>query len=168
MFCQPGDEARILAKGFRSVTPIADALTWQGIHITRTRARHGSGVWAEKMGNVSGFVFRAQGEPTVYWCGDTVWYEDVAQTILREQPAVIITHSSGACFEANEPIVMDAAQTIEVCRAAPNAIVVAVHLESLDHGMALRGDLRALAEREGIAPERLLIPADGEILALRN
>jgi L-ascorbate metabolism protein UlaG (beta-lactamase superfamily) len=166
LFCQPGDEDRIVGKGFQTVTPVADSVTWQGIRITRVSGRHGSGAWAEQMGKVSGFVLRAEGEPTLYWCGDTIWYEDVAQTIAREQPDVIITHSSGAMFEANEPIVMDIAQTIEVCRAAPNAKVVAVHLESLDHGAVTRADLRARAEQAGITSQQLLIPMDGETLAL--
>jgi len=166
LFCQPGDEERILAKGFQSVTPIKDSITWQDIRIARVPARHGSGAWADKMGNVSGFVLRAESEPTIYWCGDTIWYEDVAQTIAREQPDVIVTHSSGAMLEANEPIVMDIAQTIEVCRAAPNAKVVAVHLESLDHGTVARSDLRVHADQEGIAATQLLIPQDGETLIL--
>lgn len=166
LFCQPGDEERIVAKGFQSVTPIQDRVNWKDIHIARVPARHGSGAWADKMGNVSGFVLRSESEPTIYWCGDTIWYEDVAQTIAREQPDVIVTHSSGAMLEANEPIVMDIAQTIEVCRAAPNAKVVAVHLESLDHGTVARSDLRVHADQEGIAATQLLIPQDGETLML--
>jgi hypothetical protein len=59
---------------------------------------------------------------------------------------------------------MNATQTINVCRATPNAIVVATHMESVDHATVSRGDLRALAEIEKINPHQLLIPKDGETI----
>ena len=118
------------------------------------------------MGTVSGFVFQAPGEPTVYWTGDTILYEPVLQAIERFRPDVIITHSSGAMWKGNGPIVMDAAQTLTVCRAAPEGRIVAIHLDSLDHGEVSREDLRAQARSAGISDECLLIPADGETLEL--
>jgi hypothetical protein len=116
------------------------------------------------MGQVSGFVFQAPGEPTVYWTGDTILYEPVLQVIKRFRPDVIVTHSSGAMWKGSGPIVMDADQTITVCRAAPQSRVVAIHLDSLDHGTVSRQDLRARAAE--IPVSRLLIPEDGETLAL--
>ena len=118
------------------------------------------------MGRVSGFVFGAVGEPTLYWAGDTVWYDEVRSTITQFRPEVIITHSSGAKFGESEPIVMDAEQTITVCQAAPRATVIAVHMESLDHGTVSRADLRAAAENAVIRPDHLLIPADGDRITL--
>jgi L-ascorbate metabolism protein UlaG (beta-lactamase superfamily) len=114
------------------------------------------------MGRASGFVLQAAGEPTLYWVGDSIWCEEVAQTITRFDPRVIVTHSSGAAWGGGVLIVMDAAQTLEVCRAAPHCTVIAVHLEALDHGTVSRQELRAQAEAAGIGPERLLIPRDGE------
>ncbi|MBT7260491.1 MAG: hypothetical protein HN888_05140 [Desulfobacula sp.] len=59
---------------------------------------------------------------------------------------------------------MDAVQTIEVCKAAPNAIVIATHMEALDHATISRTDLRVFAENSAIKTNQLRIPADGEIL----
>ena len=59
---------------------------------------------------------------------------------------------------------MDGEQTIAVCRAAPDATVVAVHLEALDHCPVTRDALRSLAEKKGITHEQLRIPADGDLL----
>lgn len=165
LFCQPGDQAELAEKGFQSVVAVEQSTQWQGITLTRTPGQHGSGAWVERMGNVSGFVFQAENEPTLYWAGDTIWYEPVKQVIADFQPDIIITHSSGAKFGDSDPIVMDAAQTIAVCRAAPEAIVMAVHMETLDHGTISRADLRTMAGAEGIRPEQLLIPADGEQLS---
>jgi L-ascorbate metabolism protein UlaG (beta-lactamase superfamily) len=168
ILCQPGDEATIREKGFVEVTAVSTAQTWQGITFTRTPGRHGYGELAERMGNVSGFVWEAAGEPKVYWAGDTVWYEPVAEAIAKHQPDVIVTHSSGAKFGDSQPIVMDAAQTTAVCQAAPNAVVIAVHLESLDHGTVTRADLRTVAAAQGISDDRLRIPADGETVEIRS
>jgi L-ascorbate metabolism protein UlaG (beta-lactamase superfamily) len=164
ILCQTGDDKEIEGKGFQKVTPLEDSLEWRGLDITRTSGRHGSGDLAEQMGMVSGFVLRAEGEPAVYWAGDTVWYEEVARVIEAHEPDIIITHSSGASFGNSDPIVMDAEQTLAVCKAAPRATVVAIHMESLDHGTVSRKELRALAESKGISGSRLQIPLDGETL----
>ncbi|MEZ4668122.1 MAG: MBL fold metallo-hydrolase [Anaerolineae bacterium] len=167
LYCQPGNEAFIADKGFSDVRVIHEQAEWKGIRIIRTPGQHGKGIWAEKMGAVSGFVLQAAGEPMVYWCGDTIWYEPVEQVIRDYQPDVIITHSCGAEFDKQDPIVMDAAQTVAVCRAAPGAVVVAVHMEAYDHSTVTRADLRAYADAQGIAAEQLRIPANGETLTFR-
>ncbi len=163
LFCQPGDESQLAEKGFQHVTPIEQSINWQGITFTRTPGEHGTGVWRERMGQVSGFVFRAANEPVIYWAGDTVWYNEVEQVIAKTQPDIIITHSSGAKFGDSDPIVMDAEQTIALCQAAPQAKVIAIHLESLDHGTVSRADLHTLAETSEV--KNLFIPADGESLS---
>ncbi len=162
LFCQPWDREEIQLEGFTDVRPVEGSARWQEATITRVPAVHGSGAVLQDMGRASGFVLRKQGEPTVYWVGDSLWCEEVARTIERFQPQVVITHSSGAVWARGVLIVMDAAQTLEVCRAAPRSTVIAVHLEALDHGTVSRRQLREEAEAAGIAPQRLLIPQDGE------
>jgi L-ascorbate metabolism protein UlaG (beta-lactamase superfamily) len=164
ILCQPGDDHVIRGRGFQQVTPITDSVQWQGIRISRAPGQHGEGEVLAEMGPVSGFVFQAPDEPTLYWAGDTIWYEGVQATIERFRPQVIITHSCGAIWGESEPIVMDAAQTVAVCYAAPTSTVVATHMDSLDHAQVSRADLRAYAEAAGISRQQLLIPADGESL----
>jgi L-ascorbate metabolism protein UlaG (beta-lactamase superfamily) len=166
VLCQPGDEDTIRGHGFQDVTPVEHSVEWQGITVTRTPGQHGTGTVLADMGSIMGFVLQAEGEPTVYWAGDTIWYEPVRETIERFRPDVIVTHSSGAVWGEGVLIVMDAAQTVEVCRfaqrIAPAGLVIATHLDSLDHGTASRADLRAHARAVGIPDERLWIPEDGE------
>src|SRR6266540_5953983 len=114
------------------------------------------------MGTVSGFIFQAENERTIYWTGDTIWCETVKQVVRETELDIIITHSSGASFDAGHPIIMDGWQTIEVCRTAPQSIVIAVHMETFDFDTVSREDLRGIAEAEGIEARQLLIPADGE------
>ncbi len=165
LFCQPGDEPTIVSKGFQDVRPVVDSVEWNGVHLTRTPGQHGSGAVLADMGRTSGFVFRAEGEPTLYWAGDTILTDEVLDVIARARPDVIVTHSSGAVWGPGTLIVMDAEQTVAVCKAAPTAVVVAVHLDSLDHGTVSRADLRTVADRQGIGPDRLRIPADGEVVS---
>ena len=144
---------------------MTDTVAWHGITVTRTPGQHGTGPEElADMGQVSGFVLQTPGEPTLYWTGDTILYGPVLQAIERFRPDVVVTHSSGAMWKGNGPIVMDAAQTLAVCQAAPASRVVAIHLDSLDHGEVSREALRAQARAAAIPEGRLLIPEDGECL----
>lgn len=164
IFCQPEDVAALEADGFRHVVPVANTRSHAGIILTRIPGQHGSGDVLDEMGPASGFILRAAGEPTVYWIGDTVWCPVVAETLNAVRPDVIITHSGGAVWGDHVPIIMDVAQTVAVCRAAPQATVVAVHMEALDHQTVTRAALRAHADACGISRDHLRIPADGERL----
>ncbi len=165
IFCQPGDENTIKESGFTSVTPIEDRLEWEDIQITRTRGKHaGNEKWENILGKVSGFILKADNEPVVYWTGDTILCKEIEKIILTVKPDIILTHSCGAKLQDSGPIVMDAEQTIAVCKIAPKSIVVATHMEALDHGTVSREDLRIHAQKNGISKDRLLIPEDGQTL----
>lgn len=164
IICQPIDVEELIMQGFQKAMGVANELTWKTITITRIDGRHGTGKVQELMGEVSGFVFQAENEPTVYWAGDTIWCDEVANTIDEYRPDIIITHSCGAVWDKNVLILMDAKQTVEVCEAAQNNIVIATHMDALDHATVSRIELRKHAELKGILPEQLLIPEDGEIL----
>jgi L-ascorbate metabolism protein UlaG (beta-lactamase superfamily) len=161
ILCQPCDAQALRDKGFVDVTAVAEQVIWGGITITRTPCQHGSGAVLGEMGEASGFVLHAAGEPTLYWAGDTVWCDAVAAVLAREQPEVVVVHASGATWGEGTLIVMDAEQTLRVCQAG--STVIATHLEAYDHGTVTRAALRARAEAEGISAERLLIPKDGQI-----
>jgi hypothetical protein len=117
------------------------------------------------MGAVMGFVLRAQGEPTVYWVGDTVLTDDILNVISNEKPDVIVVHSGGAML-GGTLLIMDDAQTIEVAQKSGTATIVAVHMEALDHCTVTRSKLRSAADAVGIPNTQLLIPADGERIEL--
>ncbi|HEU4324875.1 MAG TPA: MBL fold metallo-hydrolase [Roseiflexaceae bacterium] len=172
ILCQPGDEAAIREKGFGAVTPLDGSADWRGVRISRTGGQHGTGEVGQWMGNVSGFVLEAPGEPTLYWAGDTIWCEPVREALGRFRPDVVITHSCGARWldatGVRQLIVMDAEQTLAVCAAAPHATVVATHMEALDHATVSRADLRAAAEAQDLPAARLRIPDDGSVVSFER
>jgi hypothetical protein len=121
---------------------------WDGLSITRTPARHGTGQIAELLAPVSGFVL-----DDLYLAGDTVWYEEVEATIERHQPRVAVVNAGGAEFLEGGLIVMGADDVREVVARVPT--VVAVHMEALNHCFLERAALAA-------AVPGVLIPRDGE------
>ncbi len=165
ILCQPCDTQALCDRGFHDVTPVADLVRWESIMITRTPCQHGSGAVLDEMGEASGFVLRAEGEPTVYWAGDTVWCDAVAEVLAREQPDVTVIHACGAQWGEGTLIVMDAEQAMRVCRIG--GTVIATHMEAYDHGTVTRAALRRRAVAEGISAERLLIPEDGQVCQFR-
>jgi hypothetical protein len=62
--------------------------------------------------------------------------------------------------------VMDAQQTIDVCALAPNSLVIAVHMDTLDHSTVSRSQLRAAAQQVKLDESRLRIPLDGESIEI--
>jgi L-ascorbate metabolism protein UlaG (beta-lactamase superfamily) len=162
ILCQPGDKEKIETYGFNSLIELESETQRGDVNIARTGGEHGTGKWAERLNPVSGFVFQAPDEPTVYWIGDSVWCEEVKHALDKYQPDVIISHSGGAELGDSGPIIMDAAQTIALCETSPSARVIATHLEALDHCKTSRKALQLAAEESGIDRNRLLIPEDGE------
>ena len=151
VFCQPEDEEPLRELGLDART-IEDATDWDGLRITRTPARHGSGPIGELLAPVSGFVL-----DDLYLSGDTVWYEEVDETIARHQPRVAIVNAGGAEFVEGGLIVMGIDDVREVVARVP--VVVAVHLEALNHCFLTRAAL-------GAAVPEVVIPGDGETVTL--
>ncbi len=166
MLCQPGDREIIETYGFSSVVELESETQWRDKNISRTGGQHGTGQWAKRLNPVSGFVFQSPGQPTVYWIGDSVWCDEVKSSLDKYQPDVIVTHSGGAELRDSGPIIMDATQTITVCKALPSAVVIATHMEALDHCKTSRKALQAAAEEAGVDQNRLLILEDGELVEI--
>ncbi|MDI4234003.1 MBL fold metallo-hydrolase [Bradyrhizobium sp. Arg237L] len=165
LICQPGDEDKIRAHGFNNVTPLVDTVIWQGIHFQRREGSHGLGPVVQKMGSVMGFTMTAKDEPSLYWAGDTVLYPAVEATIVESRPEIIVIHPCGAKWDG-DLITMDAAEAVATCRLAPDTVVIATHMEALDHATVSRDDLLKYARNEEIGPQQLLVPQDGDQLTL--
>ena len=163
IFCQPADDARIRADGFKNVTPIHSEHVWEGITFHRTGGEHGTGEIGKKMGTVSGFVLRAESEPTIYIAGDTIFCAQVADAVQNHKPDIVVVNAGGTSFLTGGPITMTSEDVAKVCRSRPSARIVAVHMEVVNHCVETREDLRLFLEKESLL-EQVLIPADGEVL----
>ncbi len=165
VFAPARDAAGLRAFGVAGFMPAADAVTVGPVEIVLTPGRHGPDAVLPAMGEVSGFLLRAPGEPSLYWVGDSILCDEVREVIRRERPEVIVVHACGADWEGVEPLVMDAGMVLETVQTAPFATVVATHLDAVDHATVTRADLeRAAAGLESPDRRRLRIPSDGETL----
>lgn len=167
-FCQPEDIGDLTAIGIADVRPVplVGAVEWHGLRIARTGGRHGREEAAvQGLGPVSGYVVSADGEPTLYVAGDTVWCPEVEQALREHAPDVVVVNAGGARFLQGDTITMEADDVIAVCAAAPEARVVAVHMEAINHCLERRADLAARLSGAGLA-DRVAIPPDGEDVVL--
>jgi L-ascorbate metabolism protein UlaG (beta-lactamase superfamily) len=164
--CQPPDEEVLRRdRGFADVRPVTGGIDLCGIGVARTAGRHGTGEIGARMGPVSGYVLRAPGEPALYVAGDTIWCDEVDAALAEHLPDVVVVNAGAARFLEGDRIIMDADDVVETARAASRSIVVAVHLEALNHCPLSRSDLRAAVDAAGVG-DRVRIPADGETLSL--
>jgi L-ascorbate metabolism protein UlaG (beta-lactamase superfamily) len=168
LFNQPADKEYFRNTNFTNAETITDSIVWNGITIYRTGGEHGSGEVLQHMGTVSGFVLKAENQPTIYIVGDSVWIDEVEETIQQFKPDYIVTNSGGAEMPGFEgtPIMLNEEQTVTLVEASGNAKVIATHMDALDHCRTTRTSLRSKADEANISSDKLLIPEDGKVIKL--
>lgn len=160
LVCQPEDAAALRAEGFADVRPVAGTLALDGLSVTRTGGRHGTGELAARMGPVSGFVVSAPGQSPLYVAGDTVWCDEVRAALDAHRPGAVVVNAGAARLTTGDPITMTADDVVAVARHAPDARVIAVHLEAVNHCGLTRADLHQRLHEEGLG-DRVTVPEDG-------
>lgn len=168
LIIQPTDKDFFKKEGFSNAVVIDDNKLWNGINITRIDGKHGTGEVLKMMGKTSGFIFKADNQPTVYIVGDAIWTDDIKKTIKKFKPDYIIVNSGGALIKGfeNIPIIMNEEQTMSLIKESGKAKVIAVHMDALDHCRTTRSSLSKKAAELNIGTDKLIIPQDGEIITL--
>lgn len=112
-----------------------------GVQLHKTGGQHGSDALyaipelAQSLGDIMGVVFEAPGQKTTYVVGDTVWRDEVERALERYNPEVIVLNTSAAevtGFEG-DPIIMGQEDTLRTHQAVPNATIIAVHMDAVNH-----------------------------------
>jgi L-ascorbate metabolism protein UlaG (beta-lactamase superfamily) len=160
LFGQVEDQAKFRAEGFTQAQPVTGSVGWNDIQITRTGGQHGTGEIGKAMAPVSGFILRAPGEPVLYIAGDTIWCEEVQAAVETYRPQIVVVNAGAAQFLEGDPITMSAIDVIAVCQAAPQARIVAVHMEAINHCLLTRSDLAFQLEASRLR-DQVAIPEDG-------
>lgn len=112
------------------------------------------------MGNVSGYVLQGA-EKTLYIAGDTIYFDGVEKTLLQYHPDVILLN----CCEATIPegrLIMNLAEIEKVCKKEPNALVIATHLDSVNHARITRKEVQNFIKEKGLTQVR--VPLNGDLL----
>jgi len=163
VLCQPEDELGISNAGFANVSAVDPGLIWRGLRFSRTGGCHGTGEIGAQMAPVSGFVISADDAPTLYVAGDTIWCEPVEKALRAHRPDVVVVNAGAARFLEGDPITMSAEDVARVCRAAPGARVIVVHMEAINHCLLTRAELAEVLDEQGLAGS-VEIPADGQTI----
>jgi L-ascorbate metabolism protein UlaG (beta-lactamase superfamily) len=164
LVCQPPDAGRLRADGFTDVRPVEGELGLEGLTVARTAGEHGRGEIGAKMAPVSGFVLKAPDEPTLYIAGDTILCDSVREAVARHRPDVIVVNAGAAQFLEGGPIVMDNDDVVALARET-DALIVAVHFETVSHSTETRADLHERLRAEGLT-QRVAVPEDGSEVPL--
>ncbi|AJC68301.1 MULTISPECIES: MBL fold metallo-hydrolase [Dickeya] len=165
------DQSLIRAAGFGDVrllseqSTFGDKSTFGDITLSKTPGQHGSDAIMEKLGErlgqVCGVVLRHPQEKTLYLAGDTVWNADVAENLRRYVPEVIVLNCGDAQIVGLGSIIMNQQDVLSVAQHAPNATLIASHMEAVNHSALSREALADFVQQHGLSG-RVLIPADGE------
>lgn len=163
------DAASIREAGFGDVRILSKNADFDGVTLVKTPGQHGTdeayAAIGDRLGDVCGVVFTHPDEKTLYLAGDTIWNHYVDENLKTYAPDVIVLNSGDAQIIGLGSIIMNKEDVAKVHEAAPSAILVASHMETVNHGMLSRRELRDYAAATSMA-QRLLVPEDGEIVNL--
>jgi L-ascorbate metabolism protein UlaG (beta-lactamase superfamily) len=162
MFVQNEDDAGIVRNdGFHNVEVLQDDTVFEGIQLIKTKGEHGRGEILKLAGLVCGVVFKHPNEKTLYVAGDTVWYGAVQDVIETHKLEIIVVNGGDNQFLQGGSLVMGKDDIYEVHKAAPNAKIISVHMEAVNHWTLSREELKRFINDKGIA-SNVLVPDDGE------
>ena len=171
LFVQNDSDAEIIRKeGFTDVRVLNSHAEFGGVTLTRTGGRHGTEAMyaspplAAGLGEAMGVVLQAPAHPTLYLAGDTIWTGDVDQALATYKPEVIVLNAGYARVTGFEgAIIMGKDDVLRAAQMMPKAVVVAVHLNAINHMALSREDLTKFVVEKALQ-SRVEIPADGASL----
>ncbi|MEQ5802532.1 MBL fold metallo-hydrolase [Halomonas sp. H10-9-1] len=165
------DAAMIREQGFTNVRILSDKAEFDGVTLSRTGGQHGTDEMyaspevAAALGDVMGVVFQAPGQETLYLVGDTIWRDEVDQAFDEYDPKIVVLNAGQAMrSDYDDPIIMGKEDVLRATQTAPEATVVATHMDAINHMSLTREALREYVQAEGIE-DHVVIPADGEVIA---
>ncbi|MDM5326312.1 MBL fold metallo-hydrolase [Neobacillus sp. CF12] len=162
MFVQNDKDANAIRNdGFQNVEVLQEDTLFEDIQLTKTKGEHGKGEMVKFAGDVCGVVLKHPNEKTLYVAGDTVWYDAVQEVIETHKPEIIVVNGGDNQFLQGGSLVMGKEDIYEVYKTAPNAKIISVHMEAVNHWTLSREELRTFSIEKGIS-SNILVPVDGE------
>lgn len=161
------DKAYLEKSGFKNVKIMTKNSSIGNVKLSITGGLHGSQElvfkYKELLGKVSGVVFSAKNEKTIYLAGDTVFNKDVEDVIKNYNPEIIILNSGDAQLGDGSSILMTKEEVLATHKVAPKAKIIAVHMEAVNHSALSRYELKEYSKQKGME-DFVFIPKDGESL----
>ena len=160
IFVQNSSDKRFIQKqGFKDVRIVGDNTPFKGITITKTGANH-------IFGDCMGFVLKAPGQKSVYFAGDSIWYEEVEATLKNHKPDIIVVNGALTLYDGFEGSTMmgpdDVKRIYKMCK---NATIIPVHMDSLAHCSYTTKTMKKFV-KDNKLQDRVIVPVDGELFEL--
>lgn len=174
ILAQNDDDAKVIrSQGFNDVEALGTNASFKDLNFKKTYCQHGTDVaysipeLAQVLGKASGFYFNAAGEKSIYFLGDTIWIDEVESNLKTWQPDVVVVNAGNAGFEneALGAIIMGKDDILKINQILPNATIIAIHMETVNHCILSRKELRDFVIKQGIQ-DKVIIPHDGQVISL--
>ncbi len=156
------------SQGFQDLRLLSADSEFAGVRLQKTTSgQHGSDrtyavpAMAERLGEACGVVFRHPQEKTLWLMGDTIWRDEIEADLLKLRPDVVVLNAGYAHVIGFGPIIMGKEDLLNVHFALPEAKIMAIHLEAVNHCLVSREEMRQYALDNQIA-DVVSIPQDGE------
>jgi hypothetical protein len=96
--------------------------------------------------------------------GDTILTNEIRDFVRINQPDYIVAPTGKAQFDIGAPLLLNEEEIIELASLS-TGIIIANHMDALDHCRIGRRDLAIILNEHGLV-KRFIIPKDGETLEL--
>lgn len=163
------DQKEVSSAGFTNTRVLDSETEFEGIRLIKTPGQHGNDSIMEKLGDilgtVCGVIFIHPSEKTLYLAGDTVWNHHVENSLGTYTPEVVILNSGDAQVVGLGSIIMGKRDVLKVHEAAPNATLIATHMEAVNHALLSRKELREFSTENGF-DTNIVVPEDGETVVI--
>lgn len=174
IFVQNNADATLIKnQGFKNVQILHDTLTFNGVELHKTGGAHGTEAMyanpqlANLLGEAMGVVIKKDGHQTTYIMGDTVWTADVNKALHRFQPNYIVMNTGFARINGlSDSIIMGVEDVLKATQIAPNAKIITVHMDTVNHTATSRDDMHKFVIGENLT-KKVVIPNDSDIIPLK-
>ncbi len=166
------EQQDMLALGFKEVQVLLDeGSSFRSIQLYKTVAEHGRQSEAQSFydakgisGEASGVVLSHRDEGMLYLAGDTLWNDAVEKTVRQFAPSTIVLNAARAEFFGGIPILMGTEGILHARKISPNARIIVVHLEAVNHTRITRAEVKQFLHEHQMT-ENIYVPNDGEMLS---
>ena len=166
-----GDARTIREQGFTNVMVVGKNTPFRNVKISRTLGQHGPDelysvpARAEFAGDAMGFILQADEEKTLYVVGDTTWHPFVEVALRTYNPDIIVMNTGYAMVNGiNGSLIMGKDDILRMYKTMPEAKIIAVHMDAVNHTMVSSEEVRELVREHGLN-DRVYVPREGETLS---
>ena len=104
---------------------------------------------------------------SIYFLGDTLLIDEVVNNLKTWKPDVVVINAGHASFDNDQlgPVTMGKGDVEKVHNLLPNATIIVIHMEAVNHCILNRKELKDFVTEKGIQ-DKVVIPEDGQSISL--